>query len=223
MESAKEQTMTNTPDMTCLFVDVGGVLLSNGWDHHARKRAAMHFKLEWGELEDHHHLTFDTYEEGKLTLEEYLGRVVFYQKRPFSRTEFQRFMFAQSIPYPGMIELIQRLKVKYGLKIVVVSNEGREVNEYRIRKFKLGGFVDAFISSCFVHIRKPDTEIFRLALDIAQVPARQVLYIENTPMFVQIAAGEGIQGILHTDYRSTCIKLGSYGLYSDEGVLGEAR
>lgn len=223
MESAKEQTMTNTPDMTCLFLDVGGVLLSNGWDHHAREKAAMHFKLEWGELEDRHHLIFDTYEEGKITLEEYLGRVVFYQKRPFTRTEFQRFMFAQSVPYPEMIELIQRLRVKYGLKIVVVSNEGREINEYRIRTFKLGGFVDAFISSCFVHIRKPDTEILRLALDIAQVPARQVLYIENTPMFVQIAEGEGIQGILHTDYRSTCIKLASYGLHSDEGVLGEAR
>jgi putative hydrolase of the HAD superfamily len=215
--------MTNTPDITCLFLDVGGVLLSNGWDYHAREKAAMHFKLEWSELEDRHHLTFDTYEEGKLTLEEYLGRVVFYQKRPFTRTEFQRFMFAQSVPYPGMIELIQRLRVKYGLKIVVVSNEGRELNEYRIRTFKLGGFVDAFISSCFVHIRKPDTEIFRLALDIAQVPARQVLYIENTPMFVQIAAGVGIQSILHKDYRSTCLKLASYGLHNDEGVLDEVR
>lgn len=223
MEDAKEQTMTNTPDMTCLFVDVGGVLLSNGWDHHARKRAAMHFKLEWGELEDRHHLTFDTYEEGKLTLEEYLGRVVFYQKRPFTRTEFQRFMFAQSVPYPEMIDLIQRLRVKYGLKIVVVSNEGREINEYRIRTFKLGGFVDAFISSCFVHIRKPDTEIFRLALDIAQVPVRQVLYIENTSMFIQIAEDLGIQGILHTDYESTRKKLTSFGLHDVGGVIGKAR
>ena len=151
-----------------------------------------------------------------------MGRVIFYQKRPFTRADFWRFMVAQPGPYPEMIELIQGLKVRYGLKVVVVSNEGRELNEYRIRTFKLGGFVDAFISSCFVHIRKPDTEIFRLALDIAQVPARQVLYIENTPMFVQIAAGEGIQGILHTDYRSTCIKLASYGLHSDEGDLGEA-
>ncbi len=97
-----------------MFLDIGGVLLSNGWDHKARKRAAANFKLELAEMEDRHHLTFDTYEEGKLTLEEYLGRVVFYQKRPFTRAQFQRFMFAQSKPSPDMIELVAQLKVRYG-------------------------------------------------------------------------------------------------------------
>jgi putative hydrolase of the HAD superfamily len=112
-----------------------------------------------------------------------------------------------------MIALFAQLKYRYGLKIAVVSNEARELNAYRIRKFKLDDFVDTFISSCFVHIRKPDEEIFRLALDIAQAPARQVLYIENTPMFVQIAEGLGIRSILHTDYKSTCAKLASFGLH----------
>jgi putative hydrolase of the HAD superfamily len=201
--------------ITCLFLDIGGVLLSNGWDHHARRRAAKHFKLDWTEMEDRHNLNFATYEEGKLALEEYLERVVFYQKRPFTRAQFRRFMFAQSKPYPEMIDLFARLKVRHGLKIAVVSNEAREVNAYRIRKFKLDGFVDAFLSSCFVHIRKPDADIFRLALDIAQAPARQVLYIENTPMFVQIAEGLGIRSILHTDYKSTRAKLASFGLQNE--------
>jgi putative hydrolase of the HAD superfamily len=153
---------------------------------------------------------------GKLSLEDYLNRVVFYQKQPFTRAQFQKFMFAQSKPYPKMIELVRKLKAKYGLKIAVVSNEGRELNAYRIRKFKLDGFVDFFISSCFVHLRKPDVDIFRVALDIAQVPARQIVYIENTPMFVQIAEGLGIRSILHTDYRSTYAKLASLGLQNDE-------
>ena len=214
--STEEKTMKKPTAITCLFLDVGGVLLTNGWDHNARKRAAMNFKLEWAEMEDRHRLNFDTYEEGKLTLEEYLGRVVFYQKRPFNRAQFRRFMFAQSKPYPEMIELAAQLKVRYGLKIAVVSNEGRELNAYRIRKFKLDGFVDSFISSCFVHIRKPDADIFRLTLDIAQAPARQVVYIENTPMFVQIAEGLGIRSILHTDYRSTCAQLASFGLQNDK-------
>ena len=82
-------------------------------------------------------------------------------------------------------------------------------------QFKLDGFVDAFISSCFVHLRKPDADIFKLALDIAQTPARQIVYIENTPMFVQIAEGLGIRSILHTDYKSTCAKLASFGLQHD--------
>jgi putative hydrolase of the HAD superfamily len=198
--------------ITTLFLDIGGVLLTNGWDHQARRRAASNFKLELAEMEDRHHLTFDTYEEGKLTLEEYLGRVVFYKKRPFSRAEFRRFMFAQSKPYPEMIAMIARLKARYGLKIAVVSNEARELNTHRIRTFKLARLVDFFVSSCFVHIRKPDADIFRLALDIAQTPSEQIVYIENTPMFVQIAEGLGIRCILHTDYNSTRAKLSEFGL-----------
>ncbi|MGA2153836.1 MAG: HAD family phosphatase [Bryobacteraceae bacterium] len=204
--------------VTVLFLDVGGVLLSNGWDRHARKRAARNFKLEWSEMEERHHLTFEAHEEGKITLDEYLARVVFYQKRPFTRAQFRRFMFAQSKAYPEMIELVTQLKARYGLKIAVVSNEAREVNAYRIRKFKLDGFVDAFISSCFVHVRKPDAEIFRQALDIVQAPVRQVVYIENTPMFVEVAEGLGIRSILHTDYKSTCEKLAAFGLHHEKIV-----
>jgi len=215
IRSAKEKAKTKATAITCVFLDIGGVLLTDGWDHHARKRTATHFKLNWAEMEEQHHLTFDTYEEGKLTLEEYLGRVVFYQKRSFTRAQFKRFMFAQSKPYPEMIDMFAQLKVRYGLKIAVVSNEARELNAYRIRKFKLDAFVDSFISSCFVHIRKPDVDIFQLALDIAQAPARQIVYIDNTPMFVQIAADLGIRSILHTDYRSTRAKLASFGLQDD--------
>ena len=215
--------MQKTTAITCLFLDIGGVLLTNGWDHDARKRAATNFKLELAEMEDRHHLRFDTYEEGKLTLEEYLSRTVFYEERPFTRDQFREFMFAQSQPYPEMIELVAQLKIRHGLKIAVVSNEGRELNAYRIRTFKLAGPVDFFVSSCFVHFRKPDLDIFRLALDIAQTPLEQIVYIENTPMFVQIAEGLGIRSILHTDYRSTRARLASFGLHQDEGVSHETR
>jgi putative hydrolase of the HAD superfamily len=208
----EEKTMKQATTITCLFLDIGGVLLTNGWDHHARKKAATNFDLDLAEMEERHSLNFDTYEEGKLTLEEYLGRVVFHQDRPFTLAQFRRFMFAQSKPHPEMIKLVARLKIRHGLKLIVVSNEGRELNAYRIRKFKLQAFVDAFISSCFVHLHKPDADIFRLALDISQTPAQQVVYIENTPMFVQIAEGLGIRSILHTDYKSTRPKLASFGL-----------
>lgn len=198
--------------ITTLFLDIGGVLLTDGWQHDARKRAVKKFRLDQSEMEERHQRVFDTYEEGKLTLEEYLGCVVFYKKRSFTPAQFRRFMFAQSKPYPEMIELVRQLKAKYGLKIIVLSNEARELNAYRIRTFKLDGFVDAFVSSCFVHLRKPDADIFRLALDIAQTPARQIAYIENTAMFVQIADGMGIRGILHTDVQSTQSKLAAEGL-----------
>ena len=156
-------TMKKT-SVTCLFVDIGGVVLTDGWDHHARQRAAITFRLDKAEMEERHHLTFDTYEEGKLTLQEYLALVVFYRKRSFTMAQFRRFMFAQSKPFPEMIALITQLKARYGLRVAAVSNEARELNAYRIRKFALGRLIDAFISSSFVHLRKPDVDIFRLAL-----------------------------------------------------------
>jgi putative hydrolase of the HAD superfamily len=204
--------MKKAEAITCVFADIGGVLLTNGWDHHERKLAAEQFRLDWDELDERHRLTFDTYEQGRITLDEYLDRVVFYQKRPFTRAQFRKFMFAQSQPFPEMLALVTRLKARYGLKVAVVSNEGRELNAHRIRAFQLDKFVDFFVSSSFVHIRKPDVEIFRLALDMAQVETRQVVYLENTPMFVQVAEGLGIRSILHTDYQSTSAKLAALGL-----------
>ncbi len=210
--------MRKRAPVTCLFLDIGGVLLTNGWDHPARKKAAAHFELDAAEMEDRHHLTFDTYEEGKLTLEDYLARVVFHEKRSFNRSEFRRFMFAQSQPYPEMLKMIAQIKVQYGLKIAVVSNEGRELNAHRIQKFKVNALADFFVSSCFVHFRKPDEDIFRVALDIAQVSVEQIVYVENTAMFVQIAKGMGIRSILHTDYQSTRAQLADLGLaYHESG------
>ena len=209
--------MKRAKPITTLFLDIGGVLLTNGWDHQARKRAATHFNVEWDEEEILHHLMFAAYEEGKITLDEYLSRAVFNEERPFTREQYREFMFAQSHAYPEMIGLFTQLKARYKLKIAVVSNEAREVNAYRLGKFRLNEFVDFFISSCFVHLRKPDADIFRLALDIAQTPVEQVLYVENTQMFIDIAESLGICSILHTDYKSTCDQLASFGLQSGNG------
>jgi len=215
--------MKSATSTTCLFVDIGGVLLTNGWDRHARRRAARHFQLRFREIEDRHHTAFEAYEVGRLTLDEYLSLVVFHERRPFSRADYRRFMFAQSQPYPEMLALIARLKARHGLKIVIVSNEGRELNAYRIRTFELAAFVDVFISSCFVHVRKPDTRVFELAIDLAQAPARQVVYIENTPMFAEVGEKFGIRSILHTDYESTRARLAAFGLPDGEGARRDAR
>jgi putative hydrolase of the HAD superfamily len=204
--------MSNDSSITTLFLDIGGVLLTNGWDHNMRQKAAETFGLDYAEMNERHHLTFDTYEEGKLSLYEYLQRVIFFQERPFSLEEFKAFLFEQSQPYQEMVDLVCKLKEQYRLKIAAVSNEGRELTVYRIAKFDLGSFIDFFISSCFVHYRKPDEDIYRMALDIAQVPPEQVVYIEDRPMFVEVAQGLGIRGIVHRDLRSTQAALKSFGL-----------
>jgi putative hydrolase of the HAD superfamily len=201
-----------TTQITTLFLDIGGVLLTNGWDRKARRSAAETFRLDYEEMNERHHLTFDTYEEGKLTLDEYLTRVVFYEERHFSPDEFRKFMFSQTRPFPEMIELVRLLKTRYGLKIAVVSNEGRELTRHRIQTFDLGSFVDFFISSCFVHFRKPDADMYHIALDIAQVAPKQVVYIEDRAMFVDVARSVGIHGIVHSSYELTKQELVKFGL-----------
>jgi putative hydrolase of the HAD superfamily len=213
--------MKKAAKIACVFLDIGGVLLTDGWDRHARKRAATTFHLEFARMEERHHLAFEAYEEGRITLDEYLGLVVFHEKRSFSRAQFQRFMFAQSTPYPEMLALIAQLKARHGLKIAVVSNEGRELNAYRVRKFGLNALVDVFLSSSFVHCRKPDVRIYRLALDITQAAEEHVLYIEDTAMFVRVAEDIGIRSILHTDYRSTRQKLSALGLGPDDRAMSD--
>jgi putative hydrolase of the HAD superfamily len=204
--------MTQLPQITTLFLDIGGVLLTNGWDHNIRKHAAEKFGLDYEEMNERHHLTFDTYEEGKLSLDQYLSRVVFYQKRSFSPEAFKKFMFAQSGPFPDMIELVRALKMRYHLQVAAVSNEGRELTTYRVQQFELGSFIDFFVSSCFVHFRKPDDDIFRVALDISQARPEQVLYIDDRAMFVEVARGLGIRSIVHTGFEPTRSSLEGLGL-----------
>jgi putative hydrolase of the HAD superfamily len=207
-------TNQSSAPVTALFLDVGGVMLTNGWDRKSREAAAKKFGLDLDELNDRHRMTFDTYESGKLSLDEYLKRSVFYTDRPFSMEDFRKFMYDQSVAYPEMIELVKALKAKYKLRIAVVNNEGREINEHRIRFFKLNEFVDFFISSCFVHFRKPDADIWKIALDIAQVPKEEVVYIDDRMMFVQVAEGLGLRGVCHSykDVQKTRNALAAMGL-----------
>lgn len=198
--------------ITHLFLDIGEVLLTNGWDRRSRKLAAEHFHLELEDLESRHHLNFGVMEEGKLTLDAYLNRVVFYKDRTFTLEDFKHFIFSQSKPYPQMIELLLNIKRRHHLRVAAVSNESREINTYRIQTFKLDSLIDFFISSCYVKLRKPDTEIYHFALDISQAKAEQVVYIENTSMFVDIAKGLGIPSILHENYETTRSKLANFGL-----------
>ncbi|WP_020677794.1 HAD family hydrolase [Geopsychrobacter electrodiphilus] len=204
--------MSKVSSITTLFLDIGGVLLNNGWDRQMRRLAAQHFDLDYEELNERHHLIFDSYEKGQLSLEAYLERIVFYRQRSFSPEEFRAFMYAQSQACPEMIELIRRLKARYQLKIVAVSNEGRELNAHRIENFGLTAVIDFFVSSCYVHLRKPDPEIFRMAIDMAQVNPGQVIYIDDREMFIDVAQSLEIRGILHRDVKTTGAELARLGL-----------
>jgi putative hydrolase of the HAD superfamily len=198
--------------VTTLFLDIGGVLLTNGWGRQSRRKAAETFNIDYAEMDERHHLSFNTYEDGKLTLDQYLDQVVFFEPRSFTRQQFRDFMFAQSQPFPEMLSLIRSVKEKNRIRIVLVSNEGRELTIHRVKAFGLTEFVDAFIVSCFVHYRKPDRDIYALALDVAQARPDQVLYVDDRALFVQIASDMGINSIVHTNYESTRRALESVGL-----------
>lgn len=195
-----------------LFLDIGGVLLTNGWDTQARKDAAVKFGLDFEEMNSRHRVIFDAYESGKSSLDEYLNLLVFYEKRDFDRQDFKEFMTSVSHPYPDMIKLISDIKHKYKLRTIAVNNEGKELNEYRVKTFHLKGFIDVFSSSCTVRMRKPDKEFFQIALDLAQVKPKETLYLDDRLVFIQAAAVLGINGLHHVDIETTKQKLAGYGL-----------
>ena len=203
---------------TALFLDIGGVLLTNGWDHGMQERAAERFGLNYDEMSERHRLTFDPYENGKISLDEYLAHVVFWTPRPFSPEDFKTFMFEQSKPFPEMIQLMRDLKGRHGLKIAAVSNEGRELTVHRIETFRLASFIDLFVCSCFVHCRKPDPDIYHIALDIASVRPEEVVYIDDRAMFVEVAQGLGIRSLHHSAYTSTRAALAGLGLSVHAGA-----
>lgn len=204
--------MGKSTKITVLFLDIGGVLLTNSWDHDTRRKAAARFGLDYDELSERHQMTFDTYERGLITLDEYLRRVVFSRKRDFTIEQFREFMFSQSQPLGGNIQAFKRIAGANGLRVGAINNEGRELNIYRIQKFGLADLVEFFVSSCFVRFRKPDTDIYRLALDIAQVAPEQTAYVDDRPMFVDVAGSMGIHGIVHEDMEGTCRALAGVGL-----------
>ncbi len=207
--------MNGPARITTLFLDIGGVLLSNGWDREARKKAVETFGLNADEFKERHSMIYDAHERGEVSLDEYLDRVVFYERRKFTREDFKNFIYEQSQAYPQMLELMGKLKNRLGLRVIAVNNEGRELMLCRIRKFNLANLIDFFVSSCFAGCRKPDPKIFQMALDMSQSLPEQIIYIEDRRMFVEVAQGLGIKGIHHTGYESTKMALASLGLSLD--------
>lgn len=193
----------NNSDLKILFFDVGGILLSNGWGHESRKEAAEKFGMDYKEVDALHNFIFNVYEIGSITLDEYLDTVIFNHPREFLREDFKQFMYAQSVELPDTLKWLKAWKKDCGFRIISINNEGKELNDYRVQKFKLHECFDAFISSCEVGIRKPDPGIFKLALGIAQAKPSQVVYFDDRLMFVNAAQNLGIRAFQHTDFETT--------------------
>jgi putative hydrolase of the HAD superfamily len=204
--------MAKLAGIKALLLDIGGVFLTNGWDRAARRLAAEHFGVDFDDMNERHRIIFDAYESGKTTLDEYLKLLIFHEPRNFTAQEFKRFMMRQSQPYPDMIKLVTAVKQQYGLQTIAVNNEGKELNAYRIRQFKLKSFIDVFTSSCIIQARKPDSQIYLTALEVLQIKPQEALYVDDRLVFIQAAQQLGIQTLHHTDTESTRQKFAELGL-----------
>jgi len=178
-------------------------LLTNGWGHESRKLAAKKFGLNYEEVNALHNFIFNVYEIGSITLDEYLDTVIFNNERSFTREDFKAFIFEQSVELPDMLQWLKEWKKDCGFRVISINNEGKELNDYRVKKFGLHDCFDAFISSCEVKMRKPDPGIWQLAMGIAQVSPKQCVYFDDRMMFVNTAMNLGIRAFQHTDFEST--------------------
>jgi len=186
-----------------LFFDIGGVLLSNGWGHESRKKAAEKFGLDYEEVNAMHNFIFNVYEIGSISLDEYLDTVIFNHPRDFAREDFKEFIYRQSVELPDTLKWLKAWKKDCGFRVISINNEGKELNDYRVKKFKLHDCFDAFISSCEVKMRKPDPGIFSLAMGVALAQPGQCVYFDDRIMFVKAAQKLGIRAFLHSGFEST--------------------
>ena len=178
-----------------IFWDVGGVLLTNAWDRSERAEALKQFGLDPEEFQSRHEMVVSSFERGKITLDEYLDRTVFYRPRPFTRDAFRDYMFSLSQPFPGVLEFAQTLAGTRKYFMGTINNESRELNYYRIEQFGLRKIFRLFISSCFVGFRKPERDMYRLALETTQIPAAECCFIDDRALNLEIAAKLGMQTI----------------------------
>jgi putative hydrolase of the HAD superfamily len=183
-------------EVTALFFDIGGVLLTNGWDRDSREAAAEKFYLDWKEFEERHELMLHAFEVGDLGLEEYLDRVIFYRKRDFTREEFRNFIYAQAQALPESLELMRRIaKPPRRYLLSTLNNESRDLNEYRIETFHLRELFDVFLSSCYLGVRKPDKEIYTKALSITQRKGEECVFVDDRSLNLECAKELGMHTI----------------------------
>lgn len=180
------------PAIRALFWDVGGVLLTNAWDHNERSRALEHFQLDPNEFQARHEMVVSSFERGKLTLDEYLDRTVFYRERSFTHEAFRDFMLALSQAFPENLTFAQSLADSGKYFMSTINNESRELNDYRIEKFGLRKIFRLFVSSCFVGLRKPERDIYRLALEITQIPPEECCFIDDRALNLECAKDLGM-------------------------------
>ena len=198
--------------ITTILLDIGGVLLTNGWDHLSRRRVAQEFGIEFEEFEARHEQTVDQLEQGSITFEQYLDKTVFIQPRRFDREAFMNAVYQQSQADDHMIQFFMELKSRQGLRIVAVSNESRELTAYRVERFNLSELVDVFVCSCFIGRQKPDPAFYQLALDLTQASKHEVVYIDDRKPLVDSAEEYGIPGFPHRSMAETERSLHDFGL-----------
>lgn len=182
-------------DITTLFWDIGGVILTNGWDRGSRREAATAFHLDWEEFQDRHDLSFPAFDAGHIKLDEYLGRTLFYRPRSFTSDEFTAFMFAQSKEFPDSRAILSAAARSGKYFIGSINNEPFELNEYRIEAFSLRRDFQVFFSSCYLGCRKPEENIFRIALEVTQRKPENCLFIDDRPLNLESPRRLGMNAI----------------------------
>jgi putative hydrolase of the HAD superfamily len=199
-------------EITTLFWDIGGVILTNGWDRGSRKEAAIAFHLDWDEFQDRHDFSFPAFDCGQITLNEYLDRTVFYRQRGFTREEFTAFIFAQSKEFPETRAILDKVSNSGKYFVGAINNEPLELNQYRIEAFDLRRNFLVFFSSCYVHSRKPEEMIFRVALEVTQRPPEKCLLIDDRPLNLESPRRLGMNTIHHQNAGQLRSELGNYGV-----------
>jgi putative hydrolase of the HAD superfamily len=179
-----------------ILFDVGGVLLTNGWDHIQRTVVLEQFHLDIDAFEARHARPYDAWERDLVTTREYLDATVFYEPRDFTPDEFFAAICAQSVPLPnGGLGILRELASSGKYMLGCLNNEARETNEYRLQLYGLREVFAVAFSSCYLGLRKPEPAIYGRAIDMLGKPAERILFIDDRQENTAAAMAAGMKAI----------------------------
>jgi putative hydrolase of the HAD superfamily len=200
------------PVITSLFWDIGGVILTNGWDHESRAKAVQMFGLDAAEFRERHDLSFPAFDAGQINLNQYLDRTLFYKPRSFSREEFTAFMFAQSKEYPQTRAVLADVARTGTYYVASINNEPKELNDYRIEAFGLRKEFQSFFSSCYLSTRKPEEAIYKIALEVSQRAPASSVFIDDRALNLENPRRLGMHVIHHQNAKQLRSDLKALGI-----------
>jgi HAD superfamily hydrolase (TIGR01509 family) len=205
-----------TGSIRTLFWDIGGVVLTNGWDIDQRTKVLSRLGVDLEAYEEVHERANYYWERGLITAKEFFAQTVLNPNPKLDLTfdiVWKQVCAQSKVLHPECLDILAELKRQGRYRLATLNNESRELNGHRLDAFKLRSLFDYFICSGYVHEMKPLPGVYRSAIDISGFEARTALFIDDKEENCESAKVLGMQTIWFKNPEQLCTALADYDIH----------